>query len=100
VTTYFKIRDPSTGLFSTGGYYPRWSRTGKVWTTMSALSCHFTQLLGGVHETYVKLGAEVVEYEAVERSVTPAKLHAIRAANRKLLRDEEDRLNRELRALR
>ena len=36
----FKIRDRETGLYSTGGYHPRWTKAGKVWRGSGALRNH------------------------------------------------------------
>lgn len=40
VVTFYKIRDKDTGLFSTGGYYPSWTKTGKSWKRLNHLKCH------------------------------------------------------------
>ena len=37
----FKIRDRETGLYSTGGYHPRWTKAGKVWR---GSSCPLSEL--------------------------------------------------------
>lgn len=84
MTTVFKIRSKKTGLFSKGGSSPSewtWSKTGKVWKTIGQLRCHLAQ-----HGSYASHGsfgsqnpcqeyldneAEVVEYEIVEKNVTP-----------------------------
>lgn len=36
----FKIMDEDTGLFSSGGYYPSFSKTGKDWTSMGQVLSH------------------------------------------------------------
>jgi hypothetical protein len=33
----YKIQDTATGLYSTGGYEPKWTRDGKSWKTMGQL---------------------------------------------------------------
>lgn len=33
----YKIQDTATGLYSTGGYDPKWTRDGKSWKTMGQL---------------------------------------------------------------
>src|ERR1700743_3970380 len=38
----YKLRDKATGLFSTGGTNPRWTKKGKVWTSAGALKSHLT----------------------------------------------------------
>lgn len=67
--TYYKIRDKSTGLFSTGGYHPRWLKTGKVWKRKGALSNHFNLIQEynprrGSRDPY--FDAEIVEYSVSE----------------------------------
>ena len=41
MTAVFKIKSP-TGLYSTGGDTPSWSKKGKVWSSKGALSSHIT----------------------------------------------------------
>jgi hypothetical protein len=36
----YKIRDPQTGLFSSGGQNARWTEVGKVWTRLGDLKSH------------------------------------------------------------
>jgi hypothetical protein len=38
----YKIRDINTGLFSTGGRYPRWTKTGKTWSCEGHVKAHLT----------------------------------------------------------
>lgn len=37
---FYKITDPETGLFSTGGSDPKWTKKGKIWRTLGALKNH------------------------------------------------------------
>jgi hypothetical protein len=37
----FKIKN-GIGLFSSGGYYPRWSKTGKRWTEARFVRLHLS----------------------------------------------------------
>jgi len=41
----YKIQDTKTGLFSTGGSEPRWTKNGKEWTSEGALKSHLTHWL-------------------------------------------------------
>lgn len=59
----FKIRDRATGLYSTGGSTPRWSKRGKVWTNIGHVKLHLQQLWRD--ESYPET-AEVVEFVEVE----------------------------------
>lgn len=40
----YKIRDKNTGLFSTGGVSPKWTKTGKTWSCEGHLKSHLTLL--------------------------------------------------------
>lgn len=40
MTTYYKIRDEKTGLYSGPGYCPDWSELGHYWTTLGSLESH------------------------------------------------------------
>ena len=40
----YKIRDRNTGLFSTGGVSPSWTKLGKTWNSEGALKNHLTLL--------------------------------------------------------
>lgn len=86
---FYKIQDPVSKLFSTGGADPRWSRTGKVWKRRGDLSSHFTNLSRDGRQAYEKIGAVVVEIETVTRNPVPV-VEYIQAANdRKTAREDE-----------
>lgn len=53
----YKIRNKLTGLYSTGGTYPGWSKGGKLWKRKGDLASHFT-ILGNL-KAYKD--AEIVE---------------------------------------
>jgi len=57
----YKIRDIKTGLFSSGGMYPSWSKNGKIWSTLGKMSSHLKYF----DENKV-LFWEAVEYDAIE----------------------------------
>lgn len=63
----------SSGLHSTGGVSPTWSKRGKIWTTRSGLSCHFNVM---TYERAIKeyTGCTVIEHnlESGKVSYTPA----------------------------
>ena len=62
----FKIRDRSTGLFSTGGTNPTWSHKGKTWLTKGNLMNHLTQHVDWhSEENTIPKEWEVVEIEAL-----------------------------------
>jgi hypothetical protein len=40
---FYKVKNLRTGLYSTGGLYPGFNKTGKVWKSRSALMIHLSQ---------------------------------------------------------
>jgi len=79
----YKIKDTNTGLFSTGGMSPRWTKNGKVWNSIGSLKCHLRQFMAtkkvkdtsGYYVTdwkvlYNKIphNWEVIEIELVEKA--------------------------------
>lgn len=53
--TFYKILQTETGLFSTGGHHPKWSKAGKAWSDFGHLKRH-------LHDArYAPGTAEVVE---------------------------------------
>ena len=43
----FKIRDKSTGLYSSGGYRPGWSEGGKTWDRLAEVRAHLKMMERG-----------------------------------------------------
>jgi hypothetical protein len=62
----FKIRRKSDGLFSTGGYSPRFSKQGKVWSLRNHVSSHLSQFGKKLWDTY--FDCEVIEFECVPKN--------------------------------
>jgi hypothetical protein len=56
----YKVRDKQTGLFSTGGCYPKFTKKGKTWKALNHVRTHLT-----LYRTCHKVPAswEIVEYE-------------------------------------
>ena len=50
----FKIKDATTGLYSTAGVVPRWTKIGKNWGRISALSNHLSYYISGQHPSNPK----------------------------------------------
>ena len=81
----FKIRDSKTGLFSTGGCEPRWTKTGKSWSTEGQVKSHLNLWSSGggyrhdkVPESwevlkFVFVGTEAGVQSARELAERPAK---------------------------
>lgn len=67
----YKLRDMSTGLYSTGGYYPRWTKSGKVWHTIGTLKTHLKNIVRYSKAPVSPLW-EVVELHIVESERYPA----------------------------
>jgi hypothetical protein len=58
----FKIKNTETGLFSTGGSWPSWSKEGKTWSKRGHVTSHLTQ----THDKKMKYtGCVVEEYEMI-----------------------------------
>ena len=62
----YKVQDMKTGMFSCGGYYPRWTKTGKTWRTLGSVKSHLKMLQED--QTFLV----VIEYELVKVDETPA----------------------------
>ena len=60
----FKIRNIDTGLYSTGGMWPRWTRAGKTWSGTGPLRAHLAQHLRRSTQDLAKW--RVVEIEVRE----------------------------------
>lgn len=57
-----------TGLFSSGGAYPSWSKHGKIWSTLGKMSSHLK-----LHSETEALFWEAVEYDAIESGAFSAR---------------------------
>jgi hypothetical protein len=63
---FYKIRHTETGLYSTGGQNPRWTKVGKTWTKIGHLKCHLNGF-ESIPDTW-----EVIELEQRPASTKPA----------------------------
>ena len=59
----YKIRHKETGLFSTGGTTPRWTKRGKIWTSNGSVRSHLRQFREPYYNTEIPEEWEVIEYE-------------------------------------
>lgn len=66
ITKLYKIRNRETGLYSSGGQWPSWSRAGKTWTNLGPLRSHLAQHLGD--KNYHK-GTDMSQWQVVEIEV-------------------------------
>lgn len=71
----YKIRDKQTGLFSTGGYSPNWTREGKTWKTKAQVISHLKLFCRGYRQeggrTIPKTWI-IVEFGMIEVGSEPA----------------------------
>jgi hypothetical protein len=95
MSSLYKIRSKKTGLFSTGGQWPKWSKLGKIWTVRGHISSHFTGLSPNGRREYQNNDAEIVEIELIVKSVTPVEELIADAKRRKEIREEAARQARE-----
>ena len=68
---FYKIRDLSTGLYSTGGSHPRWTKRGKVWHTLGTLKLHLKNVARATRAPVSPLW-EIVEMHVSEAERYPA----------------------------
>jgi len=47
----FKIKDLTTGLYSTGGSRPKWTKLGKTWNTRGQVICSLKNYCDGDYRT-------------------------------------------------
>lgn len=85
----FKIRNTKTGLFSTGGAYPNWTKKGKTWnsrghTVLSLLNY-------GTTDRIPISDLEVVEFATIEAMTFPAEELLRESSERKAKREAESK---------
>jgi len=97
--TYFKIRDKTTGLFSTGGESPGWSKTGKKWSKPGHITTHLGQVRmvrrgyrRTAQDVHPYVNAEVVTFEAKPVEALTEDVSARLAAIQKKKADKEARV--------
>lgn len=61
----FKITDTKTGLFSSGGIGPGWSKRGKTWNNIGHVKNHLRQFIGNFRK-YPEQGWKS-EYEWINK---------------------------------
>jgi hypothetical protein len=75
VLIHYKIRDRKTGLYSTGGKPPSWSKNGKTWTTVGGLMNHLSYLKHYTHPTHQYPDAEFYRVPS-EWEIIPIEIRA------------------------
>lgn len=59
----FKIYNPETGLYSSGGTYVKWTKNGKVWTNIGHLKNHLHLVDTRKNNPYK--GCKIVVYKLI-----------------------------------
>ncbi len=80
----YKIQDTKTGLFSTGGSCPSFTKNGKCWSSRGALKAHLTQYVNTNTHQKVPASWDVICYVVSTRidDVFSAKDEASRPAKK------------------
>lgn len=60
--TYYMIKNKKTGLFSSGGSYPKWGEKGKMWKQRNHATAHISQFVTAKHRFKEYENAELVEF--------------------------------------
>jgi hypothetical protein len=68
---FYKIRNTKTGLYSTGGVWPRWSKLGRVFNTIGHLKSHLNPFRNDEFMKEAYKEAEVIELETIENWIIP-----------------------------
>jgi hypothetical protein len=66
----YRIRRRRDGLFSTGGHYPRWTKTGKSWTKIGYLRRHIAEV-SATRSQMIYDECDVIEYTMTENDDWP-----------------------------
>lgn len=69
----YKIRHDITGLYSTGGYYPRWTKSGKTWSQLGTLRAHLSSHLGNSW----RAGTDMSQWRVVEIEIRETASHEV-----------------------
>lgn len=85
----YRIRSKTTGMFSSGGWSPRFKRVGKIWKRKSDLHSHLGQ---AQHKIYDDHDAEIVSYvlKEEESSVEPISEWRARQYHKKQDQSEQE----------
>ena len=94
-TIIYKIRRKSDGLFSSGGTGPRFSATGKVWTTLGALKNHLNLLEKNGARHYQD--CEIIPIKVVYRATTALPISDFIEERQRLNQEKQRRIKEESR---
>lgn len=89
----YKIQSKTTGLFSTGGTSPRFSRIGKTWSNIGHLKTHLLQF-STLPEEYSDCEIIELEYKPIEGSrIDIREFHGVSSVKSVLRNMERERSN-------
>ncbi len=88
---FYKIRDTKSGLFSSGGCAPHFSKKGKTWRRLQDVRAHISQLRGYAVSSYAS--AELIEVRQVI-SETVVTSQSITAFTGQMAQDKETKKER------
>lgn len=97
ISIVYKIRRPD-GMFSNGGQWPSFSKTGKVWKRQRDLTCHLNQLspsLYGAYDNCDVVAYKLTETEVETKSVGSYLAERIAAKRERELKELQHRQERE-----
>jgi len=89
----YKIRRRVDGLFSTGGSAPRFTKNGKMWSTIANLKRHLSGMRTGSFEDYYS-DCEIVEYVECRPISLETVIEEIRVRHAALERQRVERRGR------
>ncbi|PPD55491.1 MAG: hypothetical protein CTY12_00515 [Methylotenera sp.] len=65
----YRVKSRKTGLYSKGGTWPSFSKTGKIWKNIGHLRNHFNVLDSHGRRIYKEHDVEIIEIEITEEVV-------------------------------
>lgn len=65
----YRVKSRKTGLYSKGGTWPSFSKTGKIWKNIGHLRNHFNVLDARGRKIYKDNDVEIIEIEITEEVV-------------------------------
>lgn len=96
-TNVYRIRHKPTGLFSTGGTGPRFTKKGKSWSCLAHVRLHLAQFKwsNGNGWAWPYKDCEVVTYGYVETGVVDIEVERTRTADRQAEKASEQTRKRQ-----
>lgn len=79
---YYKIRNRITGLYSTGGKFPDWTKKGKSWSSLGHIAAHLSQHVGKNYQNWIYANCEIVTFSLVEEATEEITPHITKATVR------------------